>query len=123
MAGGPIESIVIAGRRFTTDGEDTCEITYSGYDNEVKPNGDGTQRIVKSVHTGAIEGLNLVIDPARDDMEFLKEQQDSCEFLEVSATLVGGTVINGSMQITDAVALDSKEMTAEVTLNGTCEKL
>jgi len=24
MAGGPIESIVIAGRRFTTDGEDTA---------------------------------------------------------------------------------------------------
>ena len=89
----------------------------------MKPNGDGTQRIVKSVHTGAIEGLNLVIDPARDDMEFLKEMQDSCEFLEVSASLVDGTVINGSMQLTDAIALDSKEMTAEVTLNGTCEKL
>jgi len=67
--------------------------------------------------------LNLVIDPARDDMEFLKEMQDSCEFLEVSASLVDGTVINGSMQLTDAIALDSKEMTAEVTLNGTCEKL
>ena len=49
--------------------------------------------------------------------------QDSCEFLEVSASLVDGTVINGSMQLTDAIALDSKEMTAEVTLNGTCEKL
>ena len=31
MASGCIESIVINGRRFTTDGEDTCEITYNGF--------------------------------------------------------------------------------------------
>ena len=50
MASGCIESIVINGRRFTTDAEDSCEITYDGFENEVKPNGDGTMRIVKSRH-------------------------------------------------------------------------
>lgn len=123
MAGGPIESIVIAGRRFTSDGEDTGKITYPGFDNEVKPNGDGTNRLVKSRHAGKIEGLNLVIDNTRGDMEFLKDKQDSLEFLSVSATLVDGTVVSGEMQVTDAVPLDTKEMTAEVTLEGSLEKL
>lgn len=123
MAGGPIESIVIAGRRFTSDGDDSGKVTYSGFDNEVKPNGDGTQRLVKSRHVGVIEGLNIVIDNSRGDMEFLKEKQDSTDFLSISATLVDGTVLNGEMQLTDAVPLDTKEATAEITLNGNVEKL
>ena len=123
MASGCIESIVINGRRFTTDGEDTCEITYNGFHNEVKPNGDGTNRIVKSRHAGAIEGLNITLNSENDDMEFLKECQDSMDFFDVSATLVDGTVIGGSMQLTDAVKADMKEGTAGITLNGSCEKL
>lgn len=123
MASGCIESIVINGRRFTTDGEDTCEITYNGFHNEVKPNGDGTNRIVKSRHVGAIEGLHVILSNENDDMEFLKECQDSMDFFDVSATMVDGTVIGGSMQITAAVKADMKEGTAEITLNGSCEKL
>ena len=123
MASGCIESIVINGRRFTTDGEDTCEITYNVCHNEVKPNGDGTNRIVKSRHVGAIEGLHVTLSNENDDMEFLKECQDSMDFFDVSATMVDGTVIGGSMQITDAVKADMKEGTAEITLNGSCEKL
>ena len=123
MASGCIESIVINGRRFTTDADDSCEITYDGFENEVKPNGDGTMRIVKSRHPGSIEGLNILIDRENDDMEFLKECQDSMDFFDVSATLVDGTVIGGSMQLTDAVKADMKEGTAGITLNGSCEKL
>ena len=123
MASGCIESIVINGRRFTTDADDSCEITYDGFNNEVKPNGDGTNRIVKSRHAGAIEGLNITLNSENDDMEFLKECQDSMDFFDVSATLVDGTVIGGSMQLTDAVKADMKEGTAGITLNGSCEKL
>ena len=123
MASGCIESIVINGRRFTTDADDSCEITYDGFENEVKPNGDGTMRIVKSRHPGSIEGLNILIDPSRDDQEFLKETQDSLEFVDVSATLVDGVVVGGSMQLTEAVTTDLKEGTAAIPLQGTCEKL
>ena len=56
-------------------------------------------------------------------MEFLQECQDSMEFFDVSATMVDGTVIGGSMQLTDAVKADMKEGTAAITLNGSCEKL
>jgi len=123
MASGCIESIVIGGRRFTVDADDSCEITYNGFENEVKPNGDGSNRIVKSRHTGKIEGLNLVMDTTRDDQEFLQGLQDSCEFFDVSATEVDGTVIGGSMQLTEALTTDLKEGTCGITLEGSLEKL
>lgn len=123
MASGCIESIVINGRRFTTDADDSCEITYDGFENEVKPNGDGTMRIVKSRHPGKIEGLNIIMDPSRDDQEFIQEAQDSTDFLDVSATLVDGVVVGGTMQLTDAVTTDLKEGTASIALEGTLEKL
>ena len=123
MASGCIESIVINGRRFKTDADDSCKITYDGFENEVKPNGDGTMRIVKSRHTGKIEGLNIIMDPSRDDQEFIQEAQDSTDFFDVSATLVDGVVVGGTMQLTEAVATDLKEGTASITLEGTLEKL
>jgi len=67
--------------------------------------------------------LNITLNSENDDMEFLKECQDSMDFFDVSATLVDGTVIGGSMQLTDAVKADMKEGTAGITLNGSCEKL
>lgn len=122
-ASGPIESIVINGRRFTSDGDDSCTVTYNGFNNEIKPNGDGTMRMLKSRHAGSIGGLNIVIRHERNDMEFLKETQDGMDFVAVSATLVDGTVLSGNMQLTDAVELDTKEGTASITLEGVLEKL
>lgn len=121
--GGPVESITINGRNFVCDSEDDVSITPKGFQNEVKMNGDGTSRLVKSWHIGSIEGLNITIDNQAGDLEFLQEVQDKREFVPVQCTLVDGTVYNGTMQITDAVPLSTKESTAEITLNGDIEKL
>lgn len=123
MASGCIESIVINGRRFTCDAEDACSITYGGFNNEVKPNGDGSNRLVKSRHAGKIEGLNIITDNSRDDQEFLQESQDSLEFFDVSATEIDGTVLGGKMQLTEALANDLKEGSTSITLEGTLEKI
>lgn len=121
--GGPIETITINGRNFTSDSEDDVSLTPKGFKNEVKMNGDGTARIVKSWHIGSIEGLNITIDNAAEDLEFLQDIQNKNEFVPVQCTLVDGTVYNGSMQITEAIPLSTKESTAEVTLNGDIERL
>ena len=63
------------------------------------------------------------MDPSRDDQEFIQEAQDSTDFFDVSATLVDGVVVGGTMQLTEAVATDLKEGTASITLEGTLEKL
>lgn len=122
-AGGPMESLVFAGRRFTSDGEDSVEVTLPGFENEVKVNGDGTQRFLKTPAVGAIEGINAVIDIERGDVEFLNEQQASFNFKPFTLTMCDGTVYSGLAQITDAVKIDLKEKTAEITLNGKFERL
>ena len=121
--GGPVESITINGRNFVCDSEDDVSITPKGFNNAVKQNGDGTTRLVKSWHVGSIEGLNITIDEQAGDLEFLQDLQNKCEFVPVQCTLVNGVVYNGTMQITNAVKLSTKESTAEVTLNGDVEKL
>lgn len=123
MASGCVESIVINGRRFTCDAEDKCSVTLGGFDNEVKPNGDGTNRLIKSRHAGKIEGLNVIVDNSKDDQEFLQESQDSLEFFDVSATEIDGTVLGGKMQLTESLPNDLKEGSVGITLEGSLEKI
>jgi hypothetical protein len=116
--GGPIESITIAGRRFSTDGEDAAKIALGGFSNEVVANGDGTARIKKSRVLAKISDLNIQIDPNKDDLEYVQEKRNEHTFFDTSVTLVNGTVYAGAMQITDEVEYDSKEGTAGISLVG-----
>jgi hypothetical protein len=119
---GPIESIIIAGRRFPVNADDAGKITLSGRINEVKRSGDGGKRIVQSFRTGAIEGLNVVVTHGNDDLEYLSDLQTKSDFFDVTLTHDDGTVYAGSMQLTDKVEEDTKEGTIAITLVGDLEK-
>lgn len=122
-ASGPAESIIIAGRTFTCDADADVKITLSGYSNEMKANGDGSSRAVKKREVGKVEGVTIVIDPDRGDMEFLKEKQDSFELISFTLTLCSGVVYSGEGQITDRPEYQVKEGTAEIKIEGKVEKL
>lgn len=118
MASGPLESVNVDGRRFTLDGEVDGAKALSGFMNEVKPNGDGSFRTVKSRKTGRYNSLPLVIDNDRGDEEFLQERMDSFNFFTVSFSEVDGKVWSGSMQIVEDPETSSKEGTKEVSFAG-----
>ncbi len=120
-ASGPIESITLRGRRFPVDGEDAGNVSLPGTSNEVKPNGDGSLRLVKGRVAGMIENLNAQIDHERQDLEYLHELRDGGDFFDVSLTYCDGTVYAGSMQLTDDIKEDTKEGTAGITLTGNLE--
>lgn len=122
-AGGALESIVINGRRFTCDAEDEPKFKMPGYENEVAPNADGTFRQKKTRVAGTISDINIVTDDSRGDQEFIEESAASLEFLAISATKIDGTLISGSMQITDEKALDGKANTMSITLAGSWQYL
>lgn len=117
-AGSAFESIVINGRRFACDAEDEPKTKLPGFENEVVPNSDGTFRQKKTRVAGTITDLNIVTDDARGDQQFIKESADSLEFLPISATKVDGTLVSGSMQITDEKVLDVKANTMSISLAG-----
>jgi hypothetical protein len=118
---GPIESITIAGRRFATDGEDAGKITLSGLKNEIKFNGDGSRRIIRSRAHGSIKDLNLQITHENKDLEFLRDKQSTSDFFDVSLTLTDETTYAGSMQFVEDITEDTQQGVAGVSLEGDLE--
>lgn len=117
-ANGALESIVLNGLRFTCDAEDEPEITLPGFNNEVKPNSDGTVRVTKTRHAGKIEGLKIQIDLARGDLEAVQEMKDSKELVSMSGTMTNGSVVSGEVQITSDGVYNAGDGTMEITLEG-----
>ena len=117
-ANGALESVVLNGRRFTCDAESETSVYLSEWDNEVKPNSDGTFRTVKSRHVQKIEKLTLEIDVDRGDVDFINEVKAKLAPVPLSATRVDGKMYEGEVMITDSTSLNDNESTMEVTLTG-----
>lgn len=115
---GALESIVIGGRRFTCDSEDEPKFKLPGFENEVLPNSDGTFRQKKKKVAGMITDINIVIDDSRGDQAYIEETAANLDFVDVSATKVDGTLVSGSMQITDEKVLDGGANTMAISLAG-----
>jgi hypothetical protein len=118
---GPIESITISGRRFPVDGEDAANVTLSGFKNEIKFNGDGSKRIIRSRASGSIRNLNVQITHANKDLEYLRNKQSASDFFDVSITYCDGTIYSGSMQFVDDITEDAQQGTAGISLDGDLE--
>lgn len=115
---GALESIVIGGRRFTCDSEDEPKFKLPGFENEVLPNSDGSFRQKKKKVAGKITDINIVIDDSRGDQAYIEETAANLDFVDVSATKVDGTLVSGSMQITDEKVLDGGANTMSISLAG-----
>ena len=122
MVGGPFTSHVLNGRRFVCDADDTAQLTTQGKTNEVKPNGDGSNRVIQSRIPGKLVGTNLCFNPENGDDDFLNELRDSGAFFDYSGTANDGSVWSGSVQITSELVFDFKEGTVPVDFAGTFQK-
>jgi hypothetical protein len=122
MVAGPFESHTLAGRRFVCDGEDAAQLQLNGKSNEVKPAGDGTNRVVQSRIAGTLEGTNLTFDPANGDDDYLQALRIGGKFFDYSGTTNDGIVWAGSVQITGDLKFDYKAGTVPITLSGTFQK-
>lgn len=122
MASGAWESIIINGRRFACKSDDSVSFKLDGFENETITAGDGSAYLKKTRHTGSISGINVICIPENGDFEFLQETQDALDFVDISGTMLDGSVLSGKMQITDAIEFDSSENVAELTLEGHLEK-
>jgi hypothetical protein len=116
--GGPLESVTINNRRFAVDGEVNADVSLPGFTNEVKTNGDGSNRLIKTRKPGKLDKIPVVIDDTRGDLEFLQTVIDSADFVPCDVTEVSGTVWSGNMQITGDPAKSTKESTMEISLMG-----
>ena len=118
MASGPIESVSIDGRRFPVDGEADVALSLSGYINEMKPNGDGSVRMVKSVKPARVNSIPIVIDDARGDEEFIQAVMDSLVPVNIEMTAVDAIVWSGTGQIVEDPETSKKVGTKDINLHG-----
>ena len=122
MIAGPFESHTIAGRRFVCDADDDAILQLGGKNNETKPNGDGTRRVLQSRVVGSLEGSNIEFDPDRGDVEFLNDIKNKGESVDYAGTTNDGTIYSGSVVITGDLKFSFKNGTVPVTLMGHFEK-
>lgn len=116
--GGPIESVSIRGRLFPVAADADTNTKLGGFENEVKPNGNGTARMIKSRVPWSVMGLKVEVDHNRSDQEFLKEIADGQDFVPMAVTFADGFTYQGKGQIVGEVQYSSGEAVAEIGLAG-----
>lgn len=116
--GGSIESISIRGRLFAVASDADAQVKLGGFENEKQSNGDGSARTVKTRVPWSITGLQVDINEAKGDHEFLQEIQDSLDDVSVTVTYANGTTRQGTGTITAEVQYSTQNATATVSLGG-----
>lgn len=116
--GGPIESVSLRGRLFAVAADADTNTKLGGFENDVKPNGNGTARMIKSRVPWSITGLKVAVDRVQSDQEFLKQIADGQDFVPVAVTFVDGFVYQGRGIITGEVQYSSNDAVAELNLMG-----
>lgn len=99
VRGGDIRQFKIGGRELDPTPEAEYEFVPSGFQNEHRPTGNG-RLTAKSIRTLAmIDGITVLIDNIRGDLEYLQGVRDGGEPVAVNCTLADGTAWTGSMGI------------------------
>jgi hypothetical protein len=110
---GPLEYAEIAGRRFEVDAGEDVELMLAGYSNESRPAGSGNMLTKKVAKLGNIT-LPLVLDPLKQDLEFLQDVANRLDSVPVVAAFVIGTVYQGVGQIEGDLKYASQDGRADV---------
>lgn len=116
--GGSIESVTLKGREFTVAADAESQRKLGGFENEVRANGDGTARIIKTRVPLSLDGLTLVVDDSRGDHEFLQGLADRSDFWPLAITYASGVTYGGTGQIVSEMQFSSQASTAQLSLSG-----
>lgn len=121
--GGSLASLSIRGRNFSVAADADVSRKIGGFQNELQMNGDGTARVVKTRQGWALSGLNIDVNDARGDHEFLQDIVDGVGadvdgFYPCALEYASGAVWSGKGTIIDELAYGSQNTTAGVSLAG-----
>lgn len=116
--GGSVESISINNRLFPVAADSDPTRDLGGFTVEYQSNGDGGARRIKTRKPWMLEGLTVVIDENRGDLEFLQENADGNDDVPITITLANGFTYAGVGGVTGDIKASSQSTTAEITLSG-----
>lgn len=116
--GGSIQSISIRGRIFPVASDAEANKKLGGFENEVQANGDGSARKIMTRVPWSIDGLQVEINNAKGDHEFLQEIADSFDYVSIELELADGTVYAGTGTVVDEIQGSSQSATATIKVAG-----
>jgi len=116
--GGSIESVEIRGRTFAVAADADAKVVLGGWKKEIKINGNGTRRVVKTRVPWSISGVVISLDPEKGDHEFLQDTADGSEDVPVTITYASGDTYQGKGTLVDDLEGSTMESTAEVKMSG-----
>ena len=121
MASGTLKSLSMNARSFAVPDDCDVNIDYGGYENEVKRNGDGSDRQVKSMKPGGVSGCQVV--GGDDVLDYLSGIKQQNEFADMALELVDGRQFSGRVQITGQLQESSMNGVISFDLAGRVELL
>lgn len=116
--GGSIESVSIRGRLFAVAADADVSQKNGGFENEVQPNGDGSARLIKTRVAWMLDGVQVAINDAAADREFLQEIADADDFVPITITYASGVVYQGTGTVSGELPSSSQSATATISLSG-----
>jgi hypothetical protein len=117
--GGPIQDVSIDGRLFAVAADADVNLDLGGYTTEFESNGDGGARDVMARRPWKVEGIDLVVDHDRGDLEFLQEKADEPGGrFPITITLVNNVTYQGTGKPAGEMKTSTKNATVSVMLSG-----
>jgi len=116
--GGSIESISIRGRLLPVAADADANLDLGGFWNEVRSNGDGSARIIKTRKPWGIDGLPVEIDHDRADLEFLQEIADGKKYETITVTMASGATYQGQGIVTGDLKGSTQNATSTIAIMG-----
>ena len=116
--GGSVESITIQGRTFSVAADNDPNRKLGGSENETQANGDGTARTIKTRVPWSLSGLQVNVDDANGDQEFLQAIADGNDNVPITTTFASGDVYNASGTINSELVYSAQTSLASFDLMG-----
>ena len=118
MVGGSILSVSIRGRLYSVASDADVSMDLGGFSNEVQANGDGTARMIKTRKPWMLEGIVVVLDNDRGDLQELQNISDGNTYVPITIELVSGHVYQGKGTVSCDLKGSTQNATATITLAG-----
>ncbi|ORC37264.1 hypothetical protein B4O97_03480 [Marispirochaeta aestuarii] len=118
MKSGDIRECSINNRLFDVVTGSDVTFRTSGYQNETEATGNGGIHVTQRRKLGGFDGLPVLLDHDRGDLEFLQAAADSGDKVPCYLTLVDGTTYRGDLVIVDVLDANTGTGQVEITASG-----
>ena len=118
MKSGDILQFLVDGREFEVAGGSNVTYRLSGFNNEHNPTGTGGMQTKRTRKLGGFDGLPIILDPTKQDLEYLQEIANKGDPVPMSMTLADGTTYSGDLGIEGDLDGSSGEGQIELTTRG-----